>query len=566
MVFKCPNCGADLRWEPGEQLLYCMHCGTKLDPSLYMSGENAPQAALAENADETYETNEFTCSQCGARIYSTDLTVATFCSYCGSSTVLEKRIVREKRPDYVIPFIKSREDCIDIYRKHVKRALFAPSTMTENSRIEKFRGIYMPYWVYSLYNNDVFSVTGTYSHRSGDYVYTDHYLVTTDSKAEYYGLNFDASSSFSDNISGVIAPFDARDAKAFNPAYLSGFYADDGDVDASVYEDDAEQAVREDIAETLVQDAGFIRGHVTESTIEKNYPLYTTQEKGLFPVWFLSIRSADNKRITYAAVNGQTGRVSVDLPLSFGKYLLFALLLAVPLFILLEFLFTLTPTKMLIITTILSVIAMVIVSGQARKVGIREQKLDDEGYLSVYRQKLKEHKKSDENKKEKGKSRTWVTCLILIIGIPLAFIAFIFLMVLFQTFAEKLLQQSGNQEAEWFLIPLVLIGIVFVVMVVIAIAKDVRRKKNERAGIVKEPEVTKSRMYYLWKPIAGVAVSVLVLMLKPVMDAYYYGAAIVSMLLILWSIYDIVKTQNILSTRKIPQFEKRGGDTDAVVY
>ena len=50
--------------------------------------------------------------------------------------------------------------------------------------------------------------------------------------AYYKGLSFDASSSFSDNISEQLAPYDVKGMKAFTPAYLSGFYADTADVDA----------------------------------------------------------------------------------------------------------------------------------------------------------------------------------------------------------------------------------------------------------------------------------------------------------------------------------------------
>ena len=43
-------------------------------------------------------------------------------------------------------------------------------------------------------------------------------------------------------------------------------------------------------------------------------------------------------------------------------------------------------------------------------------------------------------------------------------------------------------------------------------------------------------------------------------DAYYYGAAIISLALVLLSFSDLVKEHNILVTNKLPQLEKRGGD------
>ena len=50
----------------------------------------------------------------------------------------------------------------------------------------------------------------------------------------------------------------------------------------------------------------------------------------MFPVWFMSYRNGD--RITYATVNGQTGKVAADLPIDIKKYLLFSGVLALIIF------------------------------------------------------------------------------------------------------------------------------------------------------------------------------------------------------------------------------------------
>ena len=61
----------------------------------------------------------------------------------------------------------------------------------------------------------------------------------------------------------------------------------------------------------------------------------------MFPVWFLSYRNKD--RVAYATVNGQTGKVVADLPISVGKFLLGSLIVAIPVYILLCLLTVLTP-------------------------------------------------------------------------------------------------------------------------------------------------------------------------------------------------------------------------------
>ena len=76
----------------------------------------------------------------------------------------------------------------------------------------------------------------------------------------------------------------------------------------------------------------------------------------MFPVWFLSYRNKD--RVAYATVNGQTGKVVADLPISVGKFLLGSLIAAIPVYILLCLLTVLTPGMTLTIVGVLAIIAI----------------------------------------------------------------------------------------------------------------------------------------------------------------------------------------------------------------
>ncbi|MDE7113746.1 MAG: hypothetical protein K2O57_06135, partial [Acetatifactor sp.] len=64
----------------------------------------------------------------------------------------------------------------------------------------------------------------------------------------------------------------------------------------------------------------------------------------------------------------------------------------------------------------------------------------------------------------------------------------------------------------------------------------------------------------LVKPGLGLLAAILVLVVNPVLDIYYYGAALVVMGLIGWNILDMIDRYNLLATRELPQFYKRGGE------
>ena len=66
-----------------------------------------------------------------------------------------------------------------------------------------------------------------------------------------------------------------------------------------------------------------------------------------------------------------------------------------------------------------------------------------------------------------------------------------------------------------------------------------------------------------FKPMIGLIITILVFVLKPVEDMYYYIVAFISIFMAMWSFYNIIQKINILTTRKLPQLGKRGGDENA---
>ena len=64
-----------------------------------------------------------------------------------------------------------------------------------------------------------------------------------------------------------------------------------------------------------------------------------------------------------------------------------------------------------------------------------------------------------------------------------------------------------------------------------------------------------------WKTLLGLAAGAAVLLSGIVLDWAYYGVAILSAVLSVWSAIDLIKQQNVLASRDIPVFTmKRGGD------
>lgn len=468
-MYQCPNCGGEMRFDIPSQKLKCGYCESLMKPTEH------PYLKGAEEETE-FELTAFLCPQCGAEIMSQDNTAAAFCSFCGASTLLTSRVSKEKKPDAIIPFQKTKEDCIKAYRKVMRHALFAPNDYKDEKCIESFRGIYMPYWVYDVKHSGRFCLHGKKYSRKGSYDITKHYDLTGEMDAEYNGITHDASREFADDISESMAPYDVKEMLHFHPAYLSGFYADIQDVDPTIYEKDAETIASDATLEALKSYPVYKDYDISVSN-SKSYSSYrTTMEQphyALFPVWFMSYRK--NDRVAYVAINGQTGKVATDIPIDYKKYVFGSLLLALPIFILLNFMLSITAKTAMILTLVLEAVMSLFAMSELLQILEKDAGKLDRGRLRY-----------------DGKKR-----------------------------------HARPQK----------------------LSSELKKRWQEKKGI--------------WGLIlAGIAavLSILILIINPVSDYIYYGGAFFSILAVLLLVKDIMKDYNILATRKLPQFDRKGGD------
>ena len=535
-MIACPGCGAGMRFDPDTQHLKCEYCGS-LEPARKKIGSGDAKE------QQTFESTIFTCKQCGGELISDSDTAMTFCSYCGSSMVLEGRLTSIQAPSRVIPFKKNRELCEENYKKLIKNAVYAPKSMREDSVIECFRGIYMPYWVYDFEHEGPATIEGTKHYRRGDYEITDHYALDAMIESTCEGLSFDASSSFSDSLSSAIAPYDMEDGEEFSEGFLAGFYADVADVDSSLYYEDMKGTYVHNIGKEMANIPLFSGKGPQSGTCKLNGELSAKQYMAYFPVWFLAIRQKD--KVSYAVVNGQTGKVAADIPIDYKKYLFGSLLVAIPLFLLFNMLFTLTPAMMLGINLIVSIAGLVITSGELNQLYLRDLQMDDKALvekkwsgISMNQMDEEKPKKTDSKNKKSMKS----VASVLTSG---AFVVFYVLLRL-------------EVNTAFMLGALGVFVALFAVNMIVPFVEQSLGNRKPQSFTMKQPFLEK--LSTIWKSLLAIIVSVVVLIWHPIYDIWYYGGVFVSMVCLLLSFWDLVTLHNKLTKRKPPQMNKRGGD------
>ncbi len=358
--YKCPSCTGPLHFVGSSGKLECDYCGSTYEVSeieaLQAAAEQKAEAAFqaAEEkkeeaqqqaaADEgwdlsglssdwgadTAQMRVYNCPSCGAELICEETTAATSCPYCGNATIVPGQFSGIMKPDYVIPFKLDKEAAKAALLQHYKGKPFLPKEFTEQNHIEEIRGIYIPFWLFDgVAEADLqFEATRSFVHRQGNYqvTTTEHYNVLRSGSVAFDKVPVDASNSIPDAHMDSIEPFDYSDLKPFSTAYLPGFLADKYDVAA---EDCAERADRR--CETTVVNtlSSTVMGYETCIPMRQDVRLHRGQvHYALLPVWLLNTKFNGGNFLF--AMNGQTGKLVGDLPISWKKFWLRFAAIAAP--------------------------------------------------------------------------------------------------------------------------------------------------------------------------------------------------------------------------------------------
>ena len=312
MICKCPQCDGALEYSPGIESMECRFCGNVFVPNEINKDSNS--------SEETMECQIYTCTSCAGELVVNDVEMATFCPYCGQPTIVLSRTSKERRPKYIIPFSIDKQEAIKLVRERFQKGIFVPKqirTLSEDS----LRGIYIPYYLIDIYYRDRQRLMG--SVKKGESVVDKYFL--REAECNFEKITCDASVQLNDESSQRLEPFNMKALKAFEPSYLSGFYADMYDENVADIEEVAQKR-----AETLFDKdmkKSCVGVNKTSVVIVNKEPKVKVlkSDYALLPVWFLTFRYRNSPYTLL--INGQNGKIVGSIP--FQKSKMIAFLIAV---------------------------------------------------------------------------------------------------------------------------------------------------------------------------------------------------------------------------------------------
>lgn len=333
LTYKCPSCGAPLEFDGRQQEMTCGSCGNTFDPQTIaavnqIDREDAGHEDMHWDMDEQgfteqekSQTKSFSCSSCGAQLFTEETTVATACAFCGSPSVIPTQFTDETRPERIIPFTVQKEKAESLFRNYFKEKKLIPNLFLRGpNQIDEIRKLYVPYWLFGCDADARMRYRGTTvsSHRSGQYMVTTtrHFLIHRAGTLSFHELPVDASVRLDNKISESLEPFNNREAISFAPHTLSGAQANRADMTTEECQERANARVKSTTDDAFRRTVSGYASVVPESSSIKI--LNGTSLPVLYPVWLITTKK-ERKTYTFA-INGQTGEYTCDIPWSKGKF------------------------------------------------------------------------------------------------------------------------------------------------------------------------------------------------------------------------------------------------------
>lgn len=332
--FPCTQCGADLRFDPGQDRLECDHCGyhEPLGQSRPVENvikeldfENAVQARLPDH--EIEETRVSKCPNCAAQVEFDPVTHATECPFCATPVVTDTGVHRHIKPRGVLPFALDEKTARGAMSDWLGSLWFAPGGLQEYAaKGRRMQGIYVPYWTYDA------DTKSRYAGERGT-IYYETRTVMRDGKQVTQRVQkirwtpvrgrvarwFDdvlvlASKSLPKRYTDGLEPWDLSALEPYSPEYLAGFRAEGYAVELQ----DGYSEARHIMARVIERDVRFDIGgdrqrvHDIDTTVAD-----VTFKHILLPVWLAAYKYRGQ---TYRfVVNGRTGKVQGERPWSMWK-------------------------------------------------------------------------------------------------------------------------------------------------------------------------------------------------------------------------------------------------------
>jgi len=338
--FPCESCGGDVRWDPGASMLKCPYCGHEkaIAAAPGTIHEHSVDAALREPRDLGWgaERKVIICKKCGAHTTLDPHIAASACAFCGTAAVVEAppnpNVVR---PEGLLPFKIARDWAIGKFRLWLAALWLRPNDLKSESRLTSMQGVYVPFWTFDAATFSMWTAEAGYYYyvtvtaiENGQQVERQEQRTRWEPASGQLSKFFDdvpvpASNGMPPDLAAAIEPFPTAELTPYDPAFLSGFLAEENAIDLPDALERAKERMRGEIRSECIRQ---IPGDTYRNLVVNTTFSALAYKNALLPIWIAAYEYA-GKAYRYL-VNGVTGKASGTAPWSWVKITLLTMVIA----------------------------------------------------------------------------------------------------------------------------------------------------------------------------------------------------------------------------------------------
>lgn len=338
--YQCPSCSGPMVYNPTTSTLKCEYCDFEktLEAEGHLSMYNFFDYEKEGNHTWGDAVKSLHCQSCGAHTHLSEKDVSTTCPFCGSKHVSREVATGGISPHAVVPFKLSRKEAYDRFNHWIKRRFFAKKAIKNARDEERLKGVYIPYWHFNIdasshyrcsigYNYTVTVTKQVYENGKSVTKQVQETRIRWETKMGHIDCAFvdmlsNASTQFNTSKINALEPFDFREAKPYDPGFLSGFSAERYSLSLNDGFEQLKPTIHNEIVEAIRRK--HHGDHIRNAQLSTDFTKVDF-EHVLLPIW-LSSYLYRNKTYQFA-INGQTGEVQGNYPLDWVRVLLVGLVI-----------------------------------------------------------------------------------------------------------------------------------------------------------------------------------------------------------------------------------------------
>lgn len=284
----CPSCGAPAYYDIRTRMYNCSYCGNRVGIDRAKSEHKGFREISKKKMRESikkFTLQKASCTGCGAQVvFETGEAVAN-CAFCGRSLVRKAFVNPDIIPELIVPFAITPTEAQDILADWCNKNKWKKEARAIREKIQDLKGFYLPYeLVRGPVSCSVFRIEGGSVYDCGGFI---------------DGVFVNCSKKLDNQLLDAMEPYNLDELQEFDFSYIAGHQVKTGDIS----EDELIRRIDVEVGEDYKP--------VIQKTLETKAVGVNVSCKNvlrmpvLLPVYYLAFDGY------MAAVNGQTGRVSV---------------------------------------------------------------------------------------------------------------------------------------------------------------------------------------------------------------------------------------------------------------